>query len=215
MAVNISFAQGYYQSPNDTIIADAPFDDFSVFNIFQIHPGTDTLYFKWHKESVEMPVSWEAGICDNGECNNFLKDSGMMIPIVPGDNGLMSLHINPHTEAGTAIIRYSIFETHNPQQVDTLSWIIAANAVPNGITASGTNSQPRIFTEGKKINCLSLNGHFSKALIFDLQGRLLSAKSISGNEARLNIPEISAQMLILQLIGNQTLTRKLFYQSFQ
>jgi hypothetical protein len=50
-----------------------------------------------------------------------------MGPIVVGDNGLMSLHLNPHSEAGTGIIRYIIYATNTPTQIDTLTWIITAS----------------------------------------------------------------------------------------
>lgn len=206
--INISFAQSYYHSPNDTIIANVPFDDFSVFNITQVHPTADTLYFKWHKQSVVMPATWEASICDYGNCYTTLEDSGTMAAIVTGNNGLMSLHINPHFEAGAGIIRYSIFATNTPTQIDTLTWIITATA-PNGIEKVN-NSKPVIYYSNKQIICGNLQDNFSKAFLYDLNGKLLLEKSIHTEEVTLFTGEYNPQILILHLIGKQNLISKIF-----
>lgn len=206
-AVNSSFAQSYYHSPNDTITASAIFNDISVFNIVQIHPTSDTLYFKWYQQSVVMPLSWEASICDNGNCYTSLKDSGMMAPIVPGDNGLMSLHLDPKFQSGTGIIRYTIFATNTPTQVDTLTWIITAGG-STGI-AEPKKSQPIIYSGNKQIVCKNLNGQFSKACLFDMNGRLILQQNIEGNEAEILAPGFYSNMLILRLSGRRNFTTKI------
>lgn len=206
-AVNNSFAQSYYHSPNDTITSSAVFDDISVFNIIQIHPTSDTLYFKWRKESVVMPVTWEASICDNGNCYTSLKDSGTMAPIVPGDNGLMSLHLDPKFELGIGIIRYTIFSTSTPMQVDTLTWIITAGGF-TGI-AGLKNTQPIIYSGNGRITCKNLNSQFSKAWLFDLNGKLLIQQNISGDEAEIELQELCANMLILRLSGKRNFITKI------
>lgn len=210
MAVNISFAQSYYHSPDDSIVAEAVANDFNVYNITQIHPTNDTLYFKWNKQSVSMPITWEAGICDNGECNSFLKDSGAMIPIVPGDNGLMSLHINPHNESGTAIIRYTIFEIHQPQKMDTLTWIISAGGHPNNISKINAKQDPKIWVDNGNIHCVNLNNNFSIISVCDLQGRKLFIQKIRGNEARISFRDINSGIYVLQLKGRNNFSRKIF-----
>ena len=206
-AVNNSFAQSYYHSPNDTIISSAAFDDISVFNIIQVHPTSDTLYFKWHKQSVVLPVTWEASICDNGNCYTSLKDSGMMAPIVPGDNGLLSLHLDPKFEVGTGIIRYTVWATSTPMQVDTLTWIITAGG-STGI-AETKAKQPIIYAHNGQIICKNLNSQFSNAWLFDLNGKLLIHQNISGDEAEIRLQELCTKMLILRLSGTRNFITKI------
>lgn len=206
-AANNSFGQSYTHSPNDTIISSAAFDDISVFNIIQVHPTSDTLYFKWRKQSVVMPLTWEASICDNGNCYTSLKDSGMMAPIVPGDNGLMSLHLDPKFEAGTGVIRYTIFATNTPTKVDTLTWIITAGG-STGI-AESKSSQPIIYSGNKRIICKNLNGQFSKACLFDMNGRLMLQQNIEGNESEILMSGFFSDMLILRLSGRRNFTIKI------
>lgn len=206
-AVNNTFGQSYTHSPNDTIVSNAAFDDISVFNIIQIHPTSDTLYFKWHKQSVIMPLTWEASICDNGNCYTTLKDSGMMAPIVPGDNGLMSLHLDPKFEPGVGVIRYTIFATNTPTQVDTLTWIITAGESTGIIEPK--NSLPIIYSADKRIFCRNLNSHFSNACLFEMNGRLIQQQNIEGDEAEILIPDFYSGMLILRLSGRRNFTIKI------
>ncbi|MBA3828308.1 MAG: hypothetical protein H0X33_05185 [Taibaiella sp.] len=205
-AINISFGQSYYNSPNDTITSNVTSNHVSVFNITQVHPTTDTIHLKWYKLSVIMPATWEASICDNGDCFTSLLDSGMMIPIVPGDDGLMSLHINPKFETGIGIIRYTIFATNTPTHIDTLTWII--NATGTTSTIEVNTAQPIISNSYKNIICKNLNGNFSTALLYDGNGKLLLQKNIHGEEINISTVEYSSQILILQLTGKKRFTTR-------
>lgn len=129
IAVQISFAQSYTHSPNDSIVANATYDDFNVYNIIQNHTTNDTLIFKWKKYFVNLPNTWEASICDVGHCYSTIVDSSTTDPIVTGDNGLISLHLNPHWQAGTGIVQVLFWEQKTPSQIDTLSWIITASGI--------------------------------------------------------------------------------------
>ncbi len=131
----ISFAQNYIHSPNDTLIANAVFDDVGVFNINQLHPNNDTLFFRWKKWLVNIPTTWEASMCDVGHCYTSVVDSSTMDAVYPTDIGIMSLHLNPHFEAGTGIVQVLFWEQKTPTQIDTLTWVITAN----GALAIGTN----------------------------------------------------------------------------
>lgn len=206
--ISMTIAQSYYHSPNDTIIGNAVYEDVSVFNITQVHPTSDTISFKWKKQSVLMPTTWEASICDNGNCYTSLKDSGSMAIIVPGDNGLMSLHINPHLQAGTGIIRYSISATNTPSQIDTLTWIITATA-PNAV-AESANKQPEIFVGKSRIICNLTNEDYSVLNIYDLNGKILLHQDIKTNHVEVSISDYPTQLLILQLKGNRNFITKIF-----
>ncbi|PQJ09372.1 hypothetical protein CJD36_019180 [Flavipsychrobacter stenotrophus] len=206
--VSVSFAQSYYHSPNDTIIGTAIYEDVSVFNITQVHPTADTISFRWKKYSVAIPATWEASICDNGNCYTTLKDSGTMATIVTGDNGLMSLHVNPHLQSGTGIIRYSIFATNTPSQVDTLTWIITAIA-PNAVIEVST-LQPEIIIYNKRIAIKTLNDEYSQVILHDLNGKVLCHKDIQAGQTSISTQEYPTEVLILQLTGKRNFITKIF-----
>lgn len=206
--ISVSFAQSYYNSPNDTIVGTAIYEDVSVFNITQVHPTPDTISFKWKKYSVALPATWEASICDNGNCYTTLKDSGTMATIVTGDNGLMSLHLNPHLQSGTGIIRYTIFATNTPSQIDTLTWIITAIA-PNAV-GEVSQIQPEIISYNKQITCKILNDDYSKVLLYDLNGKVLYQKDMQSGQTSISTIEYPTGILILQLTGKRNFITKIF-----
>ncbi len=197
---NALFAQSYYHSPNDTMVSNANFDDVSVYNITQVHPTNDTILFKYYKYSVMMPASWEAYLCDNTTCHPDLADSSNMIAI-PGDNGLMSLHLNPHFEAGTGIIRYLFFDTNTPSQVDTLTWIISAGAT--GLSTL-TSEKPSILLDHQILTLKNADNRFDKLRILDINGRILYYTSINKN-GQYMIPYFQTPFIIIQLSGYKML----------
>lgn len=199
--INSSFGQSYTHSPNDTIIANANLDFYSVFNITQLHPTNDTLYFKWNKVSASVPTTWEVSICDNGHCNTSLVDSGAMDPVYTGDIGLMSLHLNPHFETGTAIIRYSIYATNTPSQVDTLTWIITASG-SLGI-ANENYLQPSISINNQTLYLNNIDKQFTALQIIDLSGQIIYQTSIKDKQEQHYIPNIHSPFVIVQLNGNK------------
>lgn len=209
-AVHSSRAQSYYHTPGDTFTGFAMFQDVNVFNIIQVHPAADTLYFKWHKQSVDMPASWEASICDNGNCYTSLMDSGSMVPIVPGDDGLMSLHLDPKTVAGTGIIRYSLYAANSAAQVDTLTWIITAGS-PSGLSDPKAQ-RPVVYVSGYQVRCRNLQGLYNQASLYDLNGRLLVQQQVTGDEAILPVAHYNARMFILKLSGKRNFITKVLNQ---
>lgn len=121
-----SYGQGYYHSPNDTLISFTTIGENVTMNITQIHTSNDTLQFTWNKLSVDIPLQWDASICDNSNCYTELMENGTTLPVLPGDDGLMLVHCSPLEIAGTGVIRYTIFEMQTPEIIDTLTWIIHA-----------------------------------------------------------------------------------------
>lgn len=93
----------------------------NVYNIIQQHTSNDTLIFKWKKLLVNLPSTWEASICDVGHCYTSVVDSSRMDSVVSGDNGLISLHLNPHLQSGTGIVQVIFWATNSTYQVDTLT----------------------------------------------------------------------------------------------
>lgn len=136
-----AFGQGYYHSPNDTLIAVTTLDQQVTLNITQVHTSNDTLQFVWKKLNVSMPVEWEASICDNSNCYLTLIDSSTTLPVLPGDDGLLLIHCTPHDVMSVGIIQYTIYEISAPTNIDTLTWIINAS----GLSVETNSKQKEYF----------------------------------------------------------------------
>ncbi len=203
-AINGILAQSYTNSPGDSLEQSTNLEQTVVMNITQLHPTSDTLYFHWRKIEASLPTGWVASLCDNGACFSSLPDSGMMIPIVPGDNGLMSLHCTPQTTMGTAIIRYLLYATATPARIDTLTWII--NATTTGIEEANS-TQPVIYNSNGVIYCMNIQNDYTEIKVYSLDGREVLTSPIMD---RIIVPDTKKQMVIVVLKGkNKTYCQRI------
>ncbi len=123
----MAFSQSYSIVPNDSINLIGTLEDLQTLSIQQVNISTDTLQLKWKKVYESVPLFWEAIVCDNQNCYTSLLDSGMMNPVVPGDYGFILLHITPHTNYGTAVVQYAVWDTANALVKDTLTFVHTVN----------------------------------------------------------------------------------------
>lgn len=125
---DISFAQSFSNTPKDTVNTIGILEDVETLSIQQRNISSNTIILSWEKVSETIPLLWEASVCDNQTCNTSLVDNGTMNPIVPTDYGFLLLHITPHTNYGTAIVRYAVWDIATPTLKDTLTYILTVNA---------------------------------------------------------------------------------------
>jgi len=205
----IGYAQSYFHSPNDTLISNTTVNNSVTMNITQVHPNNDTLQFVWKKLSVYMPNDWTATICDNNTCFPSLIDSSTTLPVLPGDDGLMLVHCYPNTNAGTGIIRYTIYEIHSPQQVDTLTWIINAESTA-GINESASTNPVYTLVENQ-FQLTDSKSKFTHLTLLDLNGKEVFSSGIS-TSVGIEMPSFPANFYFLILSGNNTIIRqKIWY----
>jgi len=203
-------AQRYSHSPNDSIVKNTSLGATVVLNITQLHPGNDTLHFRWKKQSVSLPSGWSATICDNGFCFTSLEDSGSMIPIVPGDKGLMSLHCSPAATLGTGVIRYTLYEDNTPNQVDTLTWII--HALTTGIEIV-PESGPTVYVENHYLHISATSNTYQKLTLYDLTGREIFNSYIIDTNTPIDIASMPSGIMIARLYGeNKNHVQKIINQ---
>lgn len=137
-ATSFVFGQNYIITPNDTIKMNGGMEDLATLSIQQVNTTTKSINLKWEKLSEKVPSNWEAWVCDNKMCYATLEDSGSMNPVFQGEYGLVLLHITPHVNFGTAVIRYSVWDIENEAVKDTLTYILAVNET-SGINLTNTN----------------------------------------------------------------------------
>jgi len=209
ITTGIAISQSYYHSPNDTLISNTTVNNSVTMNITQVHPNNDTLQFVWKKFSVSMPNDWTATICDNNTCFPSLIDSSTTLPVLPGDDGLMLVHCYPNTNAGTGVIRYTIYEIHSPQQIDTLTWIINAESTA-GINESAFTT-PVYTIKGNQFQLTDSKSKYTNLTLLDLNGREVFSSSIPTSLC-VEIPLFPANFYYLVLSGTNTIIRqKIWY----
>jgi hypothetical protein len=116
-------------TPGDSVQFTGVFDHLQTLSIQQVNTSADTIQLAWRKLSESVPPNWEAVVCDNVMCYTSLTDSGTMIPVLPGDYGFVLLHITPHVNYGTAVVRYEVWDIGNASLKDTLTYILSLDSV--------------------------------------------------------------------------------------
>lgn len=204
----MTFGQTYYHAPNDTLTAVTTVDNSVTMNITQVHPGSDTLRFKWKKLSVSMPAEWTATICDNNTCYPSLIDSAETLPVLPGDDGLMLIHCSPFTTPGTGIIRYTIYELNTPLQVDTLTWIIEAVASA-GLSEIG-ESKPVFSIQGNRL-IVGNDPGLNKLRLIDTNGKVCFTGKLNP-ALEIELPVLPSAVYIVELSGsNRVIQQRIWY----
>ncbi|MDI1234650.1 MAG: T9SS type A sorting domain-containing protein [bacterium] len=212
LTANVIFSQSYYNSPNDTLISDVTLEHTAVMNITQQHSKDDTIYFKWQRLSTSIPVSWDAYLCDNGHCYTTLPDSGTMIPIIPGDNGLMLIHCTPYVNFGKAIIRYILFATNSSSKIDTLTWIINSNT--STLNHKIMTENPKIYFEGTNLSVENLNEDFKTICVYDINSKVIFKSYINQTSMIYPFTPLNCGVYYIQLTGiNKIFNQKIFYNN--
>lgn len=204
-----AFAQSYFHSPNDTLIAYTTVNNSVTMNITQVHPGGDTLQFVWEKLSLSFPADWTATICDNTTCYPSLIDSSTTLPVLPGDDGFMLIHCFPNTNPGTGIVRYLIYEIGSPMQVDTLTWIIHAEST-TGLDKPG--SKPAYTLIGNRFQLNETGSGYSNLSLLDLSGKEVFSGNISAGSS-LDIPILPSAFYYLIISGSNNIIRQKIWYS--
>lgn len=206
----VLYAQDYTLTPGDSIVADIEANDLSVFNFLQLNTTMDTLYLSWEKVSDVVPAGWTAMICDNSICYPDLKEYGSMLPVVPGEYGLMSLHITAIEGGGTAMIRYAVWETNSALVKDTLTWII--HSINTSIEHLQENDFS-VFTSGNKLIIRCTNPLDGKIRLLNLQGAICATMNFSGMQQQMDITDIATGIYLLELtMAGSRFQHKIFIQ---
>jgi hypothetical protein len=215
-ATNFLFAQSTFSnSPSDSIVLNGKFEDVEILSIHQINSTADTIVLKWKKISAMVPNGWDAVVCDNSTCYTSLLDSGIMNPVVAADYGFVILHITPHTNYGTAIVKYAVWDTANPTLKDTLTFILKVEqglSINKLLDENNIQIYPNPIHDNLKIK--TFNTKVNSVKIIALNGKKTEDKNVNINAAENEfILDVSTLMngiyfLVIQT-QNETIIRKI------
>ena len=119
-AITFAYGQSYSITPNDSIVSNTSFNTTTHFDIQQNNLTAGSLVFSWQLVALNFPAGWTASLCDNANCYGGFPAGGTMDTVFTGNNGFISIGINPDTITGTALIQYVVWEASTPTQVDKI-----------------------------------------------------------------------------------------------
>ncbi len=201
-----AYTQNYSITPNDTIKIVGMMEDLETLSIQQINTSTNSITFLWQKISEIVPEKWEATVCDNAYCRTTLEDSGVMNPVEPTDYGLLLLHITPHVNYGTAIVRYAVWDSTNPLQKDTLTYILIVKE-STGIDETTPNTPFSIFpnpSQDKISISTNLNHGFQYLMVDEAGNNVQSGFAYSSSES-IDTKNIPNGMYCMSILDEQKL----------
>ncbi len=190
-AAGNSFSQTFSNTPNDTVSMVGLMEDLETLTIQQLNISANTIQLKWKKVSVSVPALWDASVCDNSICYTSLVDSGTMNAINPPDYGFILLHVTPHVNYGTAIIRYAVWDVVNPSLKDTLTFILTVNA-PSAIDETENRKAFSVFPNPVKESIHIVSKEYSsfRFLITDIYGKEIQKGISKANSININTENI-------------------------
>ena len=202
--------QTYSIQPNDTIQTSGMMNDFEQLSIQQKNISSNPIIIKWKKVSENVPKNWAASVCDNKICYTSLVDSGIMNPIAPNNTGFLLTDITPQINDGTAIIRYAIWDTAFPNNVNTLTYIHSVNK--SGIESEIHNNLFNL-SPNPSSDQIILRTSFDIGSVFiieDIVGRTILSGIISSNTMRISLSALNTGVYIFQIQSKQ----KFYSQKF-
>jgi Secretion system C-terminal sorting domain len=190
-AAGNSFSQTFSNTPNDTINMVGLMEDLETLTIQQLNISSNTIQLKWKKVSVSVPALWDASVCDNSICYTSLVDSGTMNPVNPPDYGFILLHVTPHVNYGTAVIRYAVWDISNPSLKDTLTFILTVNA-PSSVNEAESKKAFSVFPNPVRESIKIVSNVYSsfQFLITDIYGKEIQKGFSKTNSITLNTENI-------------------------
>lgn len=200
-ATGISFGQSYQNLPNDTIQVTGLMEDLETLSIQQENTSSDTIQLEWEKVSEMVPQLWEASVCDNQVCYTTLVSGGMMNPINPSEFSFLLLHITPHVNYGTAIIRYAVWDMANPAVKDTLTYILTVSG-PSGTSIAKENTGTAIYPNpATETICIQLSNEKQLLFeIFNVMGKKVYS-GISSTTFKVSVADWENGMYFLRVIS--------------
>jgi len=204
------FAQQYTIAPNDSIVANAPFDDLTHFNITQPNVSGQKLVLSWQQVYLSIPQGWTANLCDNGHCYTDFPLSGTMDTVYSDGYGLMSAGIDPGQTSGTAMIRYALWEAATPEHKDTLTWIITSGNT-TGTAEASMSPVVSLYPNPSQNNIYITTRSALDFTLTDLTGKQILSGTLKAGFNTIDTRQIPGGNYFISAFANNT--TKIFTQS--
>jgi hypothetical protein len=127
--ITASQAQEFSFSPSGYIIDDVELEHYKNFQVDILHPQVDDLTLVWVTIENNLLEKWEYTSCDNGGCYSAIPDTGVIEALPDTVPGYIRLTINPRDQAGTATVKFYIYNIKYPDEGQYVSFEITAMEV--------------------------------------------------------------------------------------
>jgi hypothetical protein len=185
-------AQTFGALPNDSVEGTFHVNDWASDYIYLRNNSVSSLSLSYQTISNTMtPAGWDVVLCTNSACFPYVPASGTLGSITAGDSAYVHVQCGFMGIAGTQQIRLRVYETGNPSNCDTITFLYhALTTIGFGDnTAEFQNlSQnfPNPFSETTTIE-YDLAGETGELILSDVSGKVISVYALNSPNGQITI----------------------------
>jgi hypothetical protein len=192
----VALAQKRYSiTPGHVLIDKVKSGGITSFKIYQQNISNSDLILKWQLISDEVVKGWDYSSCAYGICYAAIPDTlCTMNPIAPGDEGFLSLLINPMDIPGTGKATLYLYDSENPSVKDTVTFIITSepgNGIHKDVLANAWSVYPNPASEMVNIK-IDHGGSSGSIRIMDVIGQTVYQTSANTGLNPIPVSSLSA-----------------------
>jgi hypothetical protein len=185
-------AQTFAAMPNDSIEGTYHVNDWASDYIYLRNNSTAPVTLSYQTISNTMtPAGWDAVLCTNNACFPYVPTSGSFGTVASGDSAYFHLQCGFMGFAGTNQVRVRVYETSNPTNCDTITFLYhAMTTIGFADNESGaehlSQNYPNPFSEGTTI-AYDLDGQSGTLVVSDVTGKVISVYNLNSPAGQITI----------------------------
>lgn len=202
LSFGFSKAQTFTLNPGNVDTVYAPANTLTIFDIYPVNITSGDIIFSWTRVSVNLPLGWDYSFCDYGNCYTGIPNQGTMDTVNAGEMGLLGLNINPYAIAGQGIVKIYVYDGNFPNDGDTVTWVVNADAVGiSEIQQNGFSFYPNPVNDQLTINSHEISSGMTYT-IYSMNGEIVSTETLT-TDKKINTGNLPAGIYVLQINGDQ------------
>lgn len=204
------FAQFTY-SPDKVFVQNSALNALDYDGINITNNSNSKVLLKWKKISVDTCGGCYFDLCASGECYLGIPDSGTYNDMInPGQQGFLKMHFWTFDIECTSSSKVYIYDAANPNNGDTLTFILNASKLNSLIDLSSKNTGIQItpIPTTDKIFLKGIQNIPYQINLFDLNGNELIRMDNFLNEQALDVSPLHSGSYFLQIKSGGDITNK-------
>lgn len=203
-------AQTFVSLPNDTIEGTFHVNDWASDYIYLRNNSVSSVSLSYQTISNTMtPAGWDVVLCTNNACFPYVPVSGTLGTIASGDSAYFHLQCGFMGIAGTKQVRVRVYETSNPSNCDTITFLYHAMTTigfaNNDAEHHGLSQNfPNPFSETTTI-AYELAGESGQLVITNVSGKVISVYALNSPNGQITIGGLLPGIYFYTLNNNEGL----------
>lgn len=205
--------------PNDSVEGTYNVTDWASDYIYLENTSGAPLTMSFQTISNTMtPAGWDVVLCTNDGCFPYVPSAGTLGTVANGDSAYLHVQCGFMGIAGTNQIRVRVYQTGNPSNCDTITFLyhaISTIGVDDHSSANNSLSQnfPNPFSGTTTIN-YSLNEPNGKLIVTDVSGKVVSETALNTATGQITIGNLTPGIYFYSLYSSDVMIsrRKMIVQ---